>query len=80
MKGFYEPSIYRIRLKSKLDESWTAWFEGMEISYEENATILEGEITDSAALHSLLNRIHSMNLTIISLENLQGNNGLNHTL
>jgi len=79
MKGFYEPSIYRIRLKSNLDGSWTDWFEGMEIRHEENSTVLEGEIADSAALHALLNRINSMNLTIISLENLHSDNQeINH--
>ena len=73
MKDFYEPQTYRIRLKNKLDKSWADWFEGMTISCEVNNTILEGELRDSAALHALLNRIHSLNLTIISLENLSTN-------
>ena len=79
MEAFYEPSMYRIRLKSRLDSSWANWFEGMEISYRENETILEGSIPDNAALHALLSRIHSLNLTILSLEKLQSESpDMNH--
>ena len=79
MEAFYEPSFYRIRLRNRLDESWATWFEGMEIRYQENTTILEGKIPDNAALHALLSRIHSLNLTILSLENLRSESpDMNH--
>jgi hypothetical protein len=73
MEGFYEPRLYRIRLIGRLDNTWAEWFEGMSFGYDENSTILEGEITDNSSLHSILNRIHDLNLTIISLEHIQMN-------
>lgn len=78
MQGFYEPRLYRIRLKGHLDEHWADWFEGMSLSYEENATILEGDVADNSSLHSILNRIYDLNLTILSLEHIQLNSS-DHT-
>lgn len=57
-------SRYRIKVKGLLDEKWSDWFEGMTITYEENATILEGPIPDQAALHGILARIRDLNLTL----------------
>lgn len=58
------PSRYRIKVKGLLDQKWSDWFEGMTITYEENATILEGPIPDQAALHGILARIRDLNLTL----------------
>lgn len=55
---------YRIKVKGILDRKWSEWFEGMAISYEDDATILEGPIADQAALHGLLVRIRDLNLTL----------------
>jgi len=74
MVGFYEPRLYRIRIKGRLDKSWEQWFEGMSLIYEEDLTILEGDVADNSSLHSILNRIYDLNLTIISLEHIQMNN------
>jgi len=71
MQGFYEPRLYRIRLKGHLEKSWAEWFGGMSFSYEEDSTILEGDIADNSSLFSILTRIHDLNLTIISLEHIQ---------
>jgi len=78
MESFYGPRLYRIRLEGLLDSSWTDWFEGMSFSYEEDLTILEGEVIDNSSLHNILTRIHDLNLTIISLEHIQLNNS-DHT-
>ena len=78
MQGFYEPRLYRIRLKGHLEKSWAEWFGGMSFSYEEDSTILEGDIADNSSLFSILTRIHDLNLTIISLEHIQLDSS-NHT-
>jgi hypothetical protein len=78
MEGFYEPRSYRIRLKGHLDKNWSDWFEGMAFSYEGDSTILEGDIADNSLLHSILTRIHDLNLTILSLEHIQVNSS-DHT-
>jgi hypothetical protein len=79
MVGFYEPRLYRIRIKGHLDKNWSKWFDGMSLTYEENSTILEGDVADNSSLHTILNRIYDLNLTIVSLEHIQLNNS-DHTI
>lgn len=74
MDGTYEPKLYRIQLKGHLDKGWSDWFEGMIISYEDDTTILEGEVADNSSLHIILTRINDLNLSIISLVQIQCNN------
>jgi hypothetical protein len=77
MSGSYEPKLYRIRLKEHLDKHWEEWFEGMSLRYEGDSTLLEGDVADNSSLHSILNRIQDLNLTIISLEHIQLNSSGN---
>jgi len=57
-----------IKIKAHLDESWEEWFDGMEISYEGDITVLSGENMDKAFLHGILNRIRDLNLKLISVD------------
>ena len=66
----YTPANYRIRLRGKLDDNWSSWFEKMDISTEGGETILSGQVADQAALHGLLIRIRDLNLTLLSVERL----------
>ena len=68
---------YQIKVKGFLDKKWTAWFDRMEISYEEGKTILTGYITDQSALHGLLNKIRDLNLTLISVDQINKNENEN---
>ena len=61
---------YRIKLKSHLENKWSNWFEGMVISHEGPLTILTGQLKDQSALHGMLNRIRDLNLTLISVEQI----------
>ncbi len=61
---------YRIKLKSHLENKWSNWFEGMVISHQGPLTILTGRLKDQAALHGILNRIRDLNLTLISVEQI----------
>jgi len=56
-----------IIIQGHLDKQWKDWFEGMEISYEGNNTILSGNLKDEAHMHGVLNRIMDLNLIIISV-------------
>jgi hypothetical protein len=56
-----------IKVQGHLNENWKDWFEGLEISYEGNNTILTGNLKDEAHMHGLLNRIMDLNLIIISV-------------
>jgi len=62
------PGYYRIILKDYLENYWSDWFEGLIISYEGTLTVLTGQLEDQAALHGILNRIRDLNLTLLSVE------------
>ena len=64
----HTPVHYRIKLKGHLDDKWSEWFEGMDISTGGGETILTGQVADQAALHGLFIRIRDMNLTLLSVE------------
>ena len=63
-------ATYRIRLPGELDESWSDWAGGMTIAVESEGegppvTTLTGTF-DQAALQSLLRRLYSLGLPLIS--------------
>jgi hypothetical protein len=61
------PTIYEIKLKGHLDTKWVDWFYGMTITHEsDGTTTLRGPLPDQSVLHSVLDRIRDMNLTLIS--------------
>jgi len=60
-------SKVKIKVKGNLDESWTEWFEGMDIIKEGEFTILSGEKKDDAFVHGILNKIRDLNLELISV-------------
>jgi hypothetical protein len=60
--------IYEIRVKGDLANRWSDWFEGLEVgSYPDGETLLRGELIDQSALFGVLNKIHSLNLELISV-------------
>jgi len=63
----------RIIVEGHLDIQWKDWFDGMEISYEGDDTILSGIIKDESYLHGILNRIRDLNLKLISVNPDQKN-------
>ncbi len=56
-----------IKVQGHLNGKWKECFEGMEISYEGNNTILSGKLKDEAHLHRVLNIARDNNLIIISI-------------
>jgi hypothetical protein len=61
-------AMYEIRVKGHLDQRWSAWFDGLTLTHlEDGDTLLAGPVVDQAALHSLLSKIHNLNLTLISV-------------
>ena len=56
-----------IRIKGTLKQDWSDWLEGLIVSNQANGeTVLNGQIPDQAALLGLLNRIHGLNLQLLS--------------
>ena len=63
-----KPCIYEIRVEGVLADGWSDWFEEMDVHAElTGETTLKGPLTDQAALFSVLTRIHSLNLELISV-------------
>ena len=59
---------YEIRIQGRLDDRWSAWFDGLELSRtEDGATVLRGPVTDQAALHGLLRKLRDIGLPLLSL-------------
>ena len=56
-----------IKIQDHLDEKWKDCFEGMQISYEGEKTILTGNIKDEAHMHGILIQLRDLNLKLISV-------------
>jgi hypothetical protein len=56
-----------IKIQGHLNGKWKECFEGMEISYEGNNTILTGNLKDEAHMHGVLNTIRDYKLVLISI-------------
>ena len=69
------PTIYEIKLKGHLDKKWAEWFYDMVITHEsDGTTTLRGPLPDQAVLHSVLERIRDMNLTLINVHKVNNPN------
>jgi hypothetical protein len=65
---FYRASLYEIVVAGHLDKKWSDWLGSMEITHDNaGQTVLNGSITDQAALHGILTRIRDLGLVLISL-------------
>ena len=66
-------SIYRIKVEGRLKESWSDWFNGLEIEFrtegdQKPVTTLTGPIPDQSALLGVLIKIGNLGLRLLSLE------------
>ncbi len=62
----------KIKIQGHLDKKWNNSFEGMEICYEGDNSIITGNIKDEAHLHGVLNQIRDLNLKLISVNSMEG--------
>ena len=57
-----------IRVIGQIAEHWSAWFEGLTITpNEQGETILCGEVIDQAALYGLLAKVRDLGLSLVSV-------------
>lgn len=65
--------FYQIKIKGHLDQQWSGWFDNLTITHQSNGeTLLSGPVVDQAALYGLLLKIHNLNLTLLSLDRVEG--------
>ena len=69
-------SIYQIKVQGKLNQQWSDWLAGMDVSHNQDSqkrlvTTLTGPIVDQAALRGILNKLWDLNLTLLSVRQLR---------
>ena len=71
---FSKPAIYQIKVLGKVPSSWSERLSGMNLSYKEKksgvVTTLIGEMSDQAQLAGLLNSLHDLHMSVLSVERL----------
>jgi hypothetical protein len=66
------PRVYQIRIVGALHDRWKTWFDGMTVtSLDCGEALIEGLIQDQSALIGVINQIHSLNLTLISVNSIE---------
>ena len=61
-------AVYRIRIKGRLDDDWSEWFDDLTVTCDENGeTTLCGPVIDQAALFGLLAKVRDLNLPLLSV-------------
>jgi hypothetical protein len=61
---------YEIRLGSRLDPRWAAWFDGMTLTAAPDGTVLTSAALDQAALHGVLRQIRDLGLPLLAVTRL----------
>jgi hypothetical protein len=73
--GRDRPTVYEFRISSSLSPKWAGWFNGLEISYDDQGnTLMRGAVGDQTALHGILSKIRDLNLILISLTSKEWEN------
>lgn len=63
-------SCYRLELEGELAPEWVDWFGAHGISTAAGRTVLELAVSDQAALHGVLRRVHDLHLPLVSLHRI----------
>ncbi|CAG0940899.1 hypothetical protein ANRL1_00304 [Anaerolineae bacterium] len=64
--------FFEIRIKGYLDNTWSDWFEGMELKLMDNGdTVLFGHVVDQSELMGILNMLNRINLTLLSINEVK---------
>ena len=60
-----------IRVQECIDEHWSEWFEGFELTYTaEGETVLIGFVPDQAALYGVIAKLRDLGLPLQSVNRL----------
>jgi hypothetical protein len=66
------PTIYEICVEGEIDEGWSDWFEGLQLTRTgDGGTLISGRLVDQAALRGVLEKIWNLNLVLISIQRLE---------
>ena len=70
--GPQEAGRYEIRVHGHLHSRWSAWFDGLELTHEnDGTTTISGLVADQAALHGLLRKVRDVGLPLIAVAQIE---------
>jgi hypothetical protein len=70
--GHMGGKLFEIRIKGHLSDQWSDWLEGLEMKRCDNGEmILTGTIVDQSALLGILNKLNRLNLTLLSVTEIE---------
>ena len=59
---------YEIRVKGHLGSRWSAWFDGLSLTAQDDGTtVISGPVVDQAALHGLLQKLRDVGIALVAL-------------
>ena len=59
---------YEIRVKGHLGSRWSAWFDGLSLTSEDDGiTVIRGPVADQAALHGVLSKLRDVGIPLVSV-------------
>ena len=62
---------YEIRVQGHLHARWSAWFDGLTVTNQNNGTtLIRGDVVDQAALHGLLRKLADLGLPLLSVTHI----------
>ncbi len=63
---------YEIRIQGHLDQHWSEWFDGLQITYDvDDNTVLCGPIVDETALHGVLIKVRDLALPLLAVNRIE---------
>jgi hypothetical protein len=63
---------YEIRVQGHLDQRWSAWFDGLAITYDgDDTTVLRGPLVDEAALHGVLSKVRDLAVPLLAVQRVE---------
>lgn len=63
-------TVYQITIEGRLDAARSTWFDGFEIQYRDEATVLTGTLVDSQALFGVIERIRDLGLSLVDVHKI----------
>ena len=67
-----ETETYEIRIQGRLEDRWSAWFDGMDLVTDaDGSTLIRGQVADQAALHGLIQKVRDLGLPLLSITHAQ---------
>lgn len=61
------PIAYQIKVRGRLGQGWSDWFDDMTLAFEHGITTLTGPVADQSALLGILCKLGYLNVTLLSV-------------